>query len=172
MKLTKLVVALFTVIGVSVAQASTYRDSDATFFSLSSTADVTVDFSWQDLVFDPADTKHHVKPEREFDGKYKLSLFEVVRGRDPLVGSVSFDGASASNSTDAYTFSDLARGTYKIVFNGKWSGVPNRGDVLVSPDVRIDALRVIAVVPEPETYAMFLAGLGMIGFIARRRRSA
>ena len=27
-------------------------------------------------------------------------------------------------------------------------------------------------VPEPETYAMFLAGLGLIGAIARRRRAA
>jgi hypothetical protein len=26
-------------------------------------------------------------------------------------------------------------------------------------------------VPEPETYAMLLAGLGMIGFMARRRKS-
>ena len=25
--------------------------------------------------------------------------------------------------------------------------------------------------PEPETYAMFLAGLGLMGFIARRRKS-
>ena len=29
---------------------------------------------------------------------------------------------------------------------------------------------ITAAVPEPETYAMFMAGLGMIGFIARRRR--
>jgi len=27
----------------------------------------------------------------------------------------------------------------------------------------------VSPVPEPETYAMFLAGLGLIGFIARRR---
>ena len=27
----------------------------------------------------------------------------------------------------------------------------------------------IAVVPEPETYALFLAGLGLLGFMARRR---
>jgi hypothetical protein len=26
-------------------------------------------------------------------------------------------------------------------------------------------------VPEPETYAMFMAGLGLIGFIARRRKN-
>lgn len=29
----------------------------------------------------------------------------------------------------------------------------------------------IAAVPEPETYAMFMAGLGLIGFIARRRKA-
>jgi hypothetical protein len=30
----------------------------------------------------------------------------------------------------------------------------------------------VAAVPEPETYAMFLAGLGLMGAIARRRRQA
>ena len=29
----------------------------------------------------------------------------------------------------------------------------------------------VSAVPEPETYAMLLAGLGMIGFMARRRKS-
>jgi hypothetical protein len=29
----------------------------------------------------------------------------------------------------------------------------------------------IAAVPEPETYAMLMVGLGMMGFIVRRRRS-
>jgi hypothetical protein len=33
-----------------------------------------------------------------------------------------------------------------------------------------DQLYMTAPVPEPETYAMMLAGLGLIGFIARRRR--
>jgi hypothetical protein len=28
----------------------------------------------------------------------------------------------------------------------------------------------IALVPEPETYAMMLAGLGLLGFMARRRK--
>ena len=31
---------------------------------------------------------------------------------------------------------------------------------------------ITAAVPEPETYALMLAGLGLMGFIARRRRKA
>jgi hypothetical protein len=30
----------------------------------------------------------------------------------------------------------------------------------------------VSAVPEPETYAMFLAGLGLMGFIARRRKTS
>ena len=29
-----------------------------------------------------------------------------------------------------------------------------------------------SLIPEPETYAMLLAGLGLLGFIARRRKTA
>jgi hypothetical protein len=35
-----------------------------------------------------------------------------------------------------------------------------------------NAVSAVAAVPEPETYAMMLAGLGAVGFIARRRRKA
>lgn len=34
------------------------------------------------------------------------------------------------------------------------------------------SIKVLSPIPEPETYAMFLAGLGLMGFIARRRRTA
>jgi len=33
-----------------------------------------------------------------------------------------------------------------------------------------DGLNAVAAVPEPETYAMLLAGLGLIGFTASRRK--
>ena len=36
----------------------------------------------------------------------------------------------------------------------------------------INAITVTAAVPEPETYALLLAGLGVMGFVARRRRAA
>jgi len=33
----------------------------------------------------------------------------------------------------------------------------------------IAAIRLVSAIPEPETYALMLAGIGAIGFIARRR---
>ena len=41
------------------------------------------------------------------------------------------------------------------------TGINNHGQVAV-----------IGNIPEPETYAMLLAGLGLLGFIARRRKTA
>ena len=37
-------------------------------------------------------------------------------------------------------------------------------------DLGIDNIHVLSAIPEPESYAMIMAGLGLIGFIARRRR--
>jgi len=51
----------------------------------------------------------------------------------------------------------------KITFKG--IGVGN----LVFDDMIVNQA---AVVPEPETYAMLLAGLGLVGFAARRKRQA
>lgn len=39
-----------------------------------------------------------------------------------------------------------------------------------TPAATFQATVGVAAIPEPETYAMFLAGIGFLGFIARRRR--
>lgn len=41
-----------------------------------------------------------------------------------------------------------------------------------SNSLTVDNVTVAAVVPEPETYAMMLAGLGALGFMSRRRKGA
>ncbi|MHA4867153.1 PEP-CTERM sorting domain-containing protein [Duganella sp. PWIR1] len=38
-------------------------------------------------------------------------------------------------------------------------------------DFAVDQISLTSAVPEPTTYAMLLAGLGMLGFVARRRRN-
>ena len=55
--------------------------------------------------------------------------------------------------------------------------VANRGAVngVTGPDFQFQADAntsfQVSAVPEPETYALMLGGLGLIGFVARRRRS-
>ena len=53
-------------------------------------------------------------------------------------------------------------------------GVSNWGDTAWQSGLAFDGITVagvpVGVVPEPETYAMLLAGLGLLGFAARRRK--
>ncbi|QHI98324.1 PEP-CTERM sorting domain-containing protein [Xylophilus rhododendri] len=67
-------------------------------------------------------------------------------------------------SLDAST--TLSAGTtYTLVTYGKSVGAS-----LAAP-VSFNTQFVLAAVPEPETYAMLLAGLGVMGFVARRRKT-
>jgi hypothetical protein len=78
----------------------------------------------------------------------------------------------ASNHSGAFLFEDLTL-TADQVQNGTWQikWVNNGGQ---NPDYSNSSLwvRDVTPVPEPETYALLLAGLGIVGFMARRRKSA
>jgi hypothetical protein len=60
----------------------------------------------------------------------------------------------------------LAAGDYSIFVGG--SDYANQS---VLPQLQYGISGTVAVVPEPETYAMLLAGLGLMGAIVRRRKS-
>lgn len=90
-----------------------------------------------------------------------LSLYNAAG--DALVSS----GTSLqSGNIDVWTISgsNLAAGDYYLQVNGN----------LVSDQAASfgGAVAMAAPVPEPETYGMMLAGLGVLGFLARRRKSA
>jgi len=76
----------------------------------------------------------------------------------------------ASNNSGAFLFDDQAvsastPGTWKI----DW--VSNGEQVPIFSNLTLFARDITTPVPEPETYAMLLAGLGAMGFMARRRKA-
>ncbi len=104
-------------------------------------------------------------------GSYTLSFLALGSGEVDL-GKLTFGPTtvtpvlysvlnSASWAQYTYSVTTTAASTYQLVFS-------------TASDLRVDNVSVSAVtaVPEPETYAMMLAGLGAIGFLSRRRKQA
>ena len=75
-------------------------------------------------------------------------------GADPQIGNTD-------TSTEQFSFSNLGAGSYylKVLVNGD---ADYKVTLTTSPTA--------SAVPEPEAYAMMLAGLGLIGFAARRKQ--
>ncbi|SFD90856.1 FxDxF family PEP-CTERM protein [Nitrosomonas sp. Nm166] len=77
-------------------------------------------------------------------------------------GSTLFATLSGNNATNL--IGDLAAGQYHLDISGNLGSSAHIGQYSV-------ALQALPV-PEPETYAMLLAGLGLVGFSIRRRKIA
>jgi hypothetical protein len=101
-----------------------------------------------------------------------LSLYRVGGGTG--TGGTGADTlVTAGNSLqtgamDVWTLSsdNLTAGNYYVLVSGNLvsdTSASFGGAVMLSP---------MAPVPEPETYGMMLAGLGVLGFLARRRKPA
>lgn len=75
--------------------------------------------------------------------------------------------SSYDNGINFMRIDALATGTANSTYVPYADGSP----VHVWVDTSDSTLHIAAAVPEPESYAMLLAGLGMIGVIARRRRA-
>lgn len=71
----------------------------------------------------------------------------------------------------SHTFYGAEGALYGVSGYVRWSGsVGEIGTALQFVKVTNSGQTVVAPVPEPETYAMLLAGLGLLGFIASRRK--
>ncbi len=80
-------------------------------------------------------------------------------------GSLISTGSGTSGAQDVWTVSanNLAEGSYYLMVSGTMLSDTSGsfgGAVMLNP------------VPEPETYGMLLAGLGVVGILARRRKAA
>ncbi|UJP05832.1 MAG: FxDxF family PEP-CTERM protein [Nitrosomonas sp.] len=75
-------------------------------------------------------------------------------------GSTLYASFSGNNATNL--IGDLAPGSYHLDISGNLGPTAGMGQYSVA----------LSAVPEPETYAMILAGLGLIGFSLRKRTAA
>ncbi|MYM24481.1 DUF642 domain-containing protein [Duganella sp. FT135W] len=103
---------------------------------------------------------------------YNLS-FDVSRNPNGSYTAVQVDVNGVSNlyvgtstpTTYSFSFTTGATGGSELLKFSSVGGDGYSGAVL-------DNVKLTAAVPEPETYAMMLAGLGLVGFAARRKKQA
>jgi len=91
-----------------------------------------------------------------------IAYLTVAGIADPVV-NVTMEGASSGGGLDGGFAYLNTQGVDPLQLSQDWSSSQVR-NLLYTAN--------ITAVPEPETYAMLLAGLGLVGAIARRKRAA
>ena len=107
----------------------------------------------------------------------------AINAAGEVVGTASdIDGAGfatlwqASTAINLNSFLDMATRDAGWVLT-QATGINDSGTIVgtasnsITGEQHAFTLSAVAAVPEPETYALMLAGLGVLGFIARRRKA-
>ena len=87
---------------------------------------------------------------------------------------MTFTAVTAAGNTVQQVFTTKS-GTKSITFDADFADVKSVSwtqSRFLPVDYGVDNVVVAAAVPEPETYAMLLGGLGLLGCMTRRKKSA
>lgn len=146
--------------GPFVTEGSAIRQS----FSATAGDIVTVEFDWAFLSMDSMPN----------DFGFIALNDTVVRFADAGGSGSSFSGAFGDFSLVNWQFNENSSFSYTANSSGLQSlvlGVVDLGDYNLTSELRVDNVSIlVTAVPEPETYAMLLAGLALMGGMARRRK--
>jgi hypothetical protein len=157
----------------------------------------TFNWSFDAVVADPVATLGFViNGYRTLDGLNTYADFFVLSINGTEIGSGSFNlggggfsawsgpgtavtsntGTSIGGNGGTTTISGVSfalnAGTNNITFSYSPVGYANNGGQTLGDEAWGISSAQVTAVPEPETYAMLLAGLGLMGAIARRRNNA
>ncbi len=111
----------------------------------------------------------------------EMFLFNYDSGTNTIGSLIAQDDDSGSPAliwTNAFITTMLNTGQYVVAVSDYTfsedearSGL-NQNDLFGSYDLVVTGnVSAVAAVPEPETYAMFLAGLGLLGFVSKRKQA-
>jgi hypothetical protein len=95
-----------------------------------------------------------------------LSFFKYIGHASD---GTSFDSDGTLDHMVSKTFSNLAAGDYSVFLGGADYLAQNTANPDLMTGYGVTGTLVAGVVPEPETYAMLLAGLGLMGAIVKKR---
>lgn len=152
----RLSVAAALVASVSAANAESFQTLSGTSFTKSFTFNPDADNSFVFSVSGLADY-------------YSALSFQIV-GQVPTITATNKNGnlVAAFNDIRNSNYFLLGGQNYTVTVSGTTKSNVLGGYGIVS---LTSANGTVSPVPEPESYAMFLAGLGLMGAIARRRSS-
>ena len=173
MKYTKICVALSLFCALGAANAALVQNGNGTF------SDTSTGYQWQDIsTFWNVDTSQMatlLKPGFHFASLSELNSLQLAAPAIPgnFVSDVAAMGVPNPTTLNRNliwgVYGDLSQWSWKFDYDAQWNFNPI-GGVTQYADMGAFAVNTQAV-PEPETYAMLLAGLGVMGAVARRRKA-
>jgi PEP-CTERM motif len=159
MKLTKALVAAAALVAAGVAQAATPYTLGTTGYGYINPSAPTLDFSF--TLASPGVYSAIATLGGNLGAGPSLMLDLYLNPGMTLIDEDSI--TPILSSTKEYSFTGLAAGSYIARFSSTATTAPF--------EFQINTIQTSAV-PEPESIALVLAGLGVVGMLSRRRKAA
>lgn len=162
-----LTAAMSTGVALSgLSAAGNYTNTDSVSFTLSGLSNVTFNYVYDDLLYYTFD-----QGSKAGDRVSSISslIWTDIFGHQTAIDTT----LDNPGNTGTFAFTNLGAGTYTASLSGTWSYQGEFGTSATYKSGGTVGLSYgVTPVPEPGEWALMLSGLGLMGYIARRRKGA